>query len=164
MKEHFLQMKVQCSFVIDYNYGFGDLFYFIFFLNSEINSIQLAGHWLFVTVVHIKCTVTSSYMNTSCLAVPWRPEGFQYIWNVNGNPACLSQSRLLLCISSHVILADFSILYIEPQCFTSSQEHHLSNPPGHPPSGYCIPWRVSFSAQAVFSSLGHTAEGLHCKS
>lgn len=38
--------------------------------------------------------------------------------------------------------------------FTSSQERRLSNPPGHLPSGCCVPWSVAFFAQPAFSFSG----------
>lgn len=38
--------------------------------------------------------------------------------------------------------------------FTSSQERRLNNPPGHLPSGCCVPWSVVFFAQPAFSFSG----------
>lgn len=112
MKEHFLQMKFQCSLVIDYNYGFVWRVVFFVFFNSAINSIQLDGHWLFVTVVHIKFTVTSSYMNPSCLAVPWRMSmEIQHVWATAGSCSASPATSYLLIFPSFTSSRSVSLLH-----------------------------------------------------
>lgn len=53
----------------------------------------------------------------------------------------------------------FQIWNREPKDFTSSQEHHLNNPPAHLPNGCCGSWSVSSSAQLVFSSFERVTAG-----
>lgn len=53
----------------------------------------------------------------------------------------------------------FQIWNCELKDFTSSQEHHLNNPPVHLPNGCCGSWSVSSSAQLVFSSFERVTTG-----
>lgn len=75
-----------------------------------------------------------------------------------GGGAFVSQQDPALHLQPFRIYRLF-IRHSEPQrTFTSSQERHLSNPPGRPPSGCCVPWSVAFFAQPAFSFSGQVTD------
>lgn len=75
-----------------------------------------------------------------------------------GGGAFVSQQDPALHLQPFRIYRLF-IRHSEPQrTFTSSQERHLSNPPGRPPGGCCVPWSVAFFARPAFSFSGQVTD------